>query len=70
VIPIKKSDPQIPLHFSIAMGVRHGDGELKNAVDRVLAENAAPIDSLLRRYGVPLVAAEPRVARNSTGGRP
>lgn len=64
VQPILTEDPKIPLHFAIAMGVRHGDSQLRRAVDRVLVARAPAIESILRRYGVPLAkpaGAEARI---------
>lgn len=43
--------------FSIAMGVRRGDGALRDRLNEVLARRKADIDRILAEYGVPLLAA-------------
>ena len=48
-----------PMTFAIAMGVRRGDDELRATLDGVIARRHGDIDQLLRRYGVPLVEADP-----------
>jgi quinoprotein dehydrogenase-associated probable ABC transporter substrate-binding protein len=56
VIPLA-SEPGVTLEFDIAMGVRHGEAEWRATLDRLIVENQAKIDAILREYGVPL--AEP-----------
>ncbi len=48
-----------PMTFAIAMGLRRGDDELRATLDGVIARRHGDIDQLLRRYGVPLVEADP-----------
>jgi quinoprotein dehydrogenase-associated probable ABC transporter substrate-binding protein len=57
VLPLA-SEPGLPLAFEIAMGVRHGEPEWKATLDRLIANNQAQIDGILREYGVPLVDAD------------
>jgi hypothetical protein len=45
----------VKLDYEIAMGVRRGEPDWKNAVDHLLAENQKEIDAILREYGVPLL---------------
>ena len=59
VLPLA-SEPGLPLTFEIAMGVRHGEPEWKATLDRLIADNQAQIDGILREYGVPLVEADGR----------
>ncbi|HEU5282242.1 MAG TPA: quinoprotein dehydrogenase-associated putative ABC transporter substrate-binding protein [Burkholderiales bacterium] len=59
VLPLA-SEPGLPLTFEIAMGVRHGEPEWKATLDRLIADNQAQIDGILREYGVPLVDADGR----------
>lgn len=42
--------------FDIAMGVRHGDHALRDALNGVIAKDKPQIEALLQRYGVPLVS--------------
>jgi len=54
VIPMA-SEPGVRLDFQIAMGVRRGEHEWKATLDRLIVDNRAQIDAILREYGVPLV---------------
>jgi mxaJ protein len=54
--------PDIPFVFDVAMAVRRGDDSLRVEVDAAVARRRGAVDSILRRYGVPLAAAEPRRA--------
>ena len=54
VIPLK-SEPGVKFDYEIAMGVRFGEREWKATVEKLIAENRAPITAILREYGVPLV---------------
>lgn len=57
------SEPGLPLEFDIAMGVRHGERTWRDVLDRLIAENAAQIETILREYGVPLVVSESEASR-------
>lgn len=50
---------QLNFLYSIAMGVRKGDDELRNELNNVLDQNREKIHSLLRDYGVPLMNEHP-----------
>ncbi len=52
------SEPGVRFHFSIAVGVRHPDGEWRDELDGSLERNADRIQALLREYGVPLVTGD------------
>jgi quinoprotein dehydrogenase-associated probable ABC transporter substrate-binding protein len=43
------------LQYNIAIGVRKGNDQLRDAIDRVLSEHHEDVDRLLADYGVPLV---------------
>ena len=43
----------LPMAFDIAVGVRHGNGELKAAIEHTLVQQRAAIDRILDDYGVP-----------------
>jgi mxaJ protein len=45
--------PQLPMAFSIAVGIRPGNDGLRDTVDEILEREKPRIDSLLRRYHVP-----------------
>jgi quinoprotein dehydrogenase-associated probable ABC transporter substrate-binding protein len=42
-----------PFEFSIAMGVRRGDGSLRDALDAAIERRRPQIDEILREYSVP-----------------
>ena len=54
VIPLK-SEPGVKFDYEIAMGVRYGEREWKETVDRLITENQPAITAILREYSVPLV---------------
>ncbi len=57
--------PGLPLTFSISMGVRKGNTQLRDEVERFLHERRAKIKAVLARYGVPQLELAPEVeARN------
>jgi mxaJ protein len=45
--------PYLPFVFDIAMGVRHGEGALRDSLDAVLVRRRRDIDRILSDYGVP-----------------
>ena len=56
--------PGLRFVFDIGAGVRRGDTARRDALDRILTRRRAEIASILDRYGVPRVEAEPtRAAR-------
>ena len=62
VTPITDTAGFEPLRFEydIAVGVRKGDGALKDQIGDALERHRADIERLLHDYGVPLVASEVR----------
>jgi len=54
VVPLK-SEPGVKFDYEIAMGVRYGEREWKETVDKLIAENRPAITAILREYSVPLV---------------
>ena len=54
VVPLR-SEPGVKFDYAIAMGVRHGEGEWKETVEKLIAENQPSINGILREYSVPLV---------------
>jgi mxaJ protein len=61
----QQDGPDLPLAFSIAMGVRRGDEALKREVEAILRRRRAEVEAILDEYGVPRVA-EPAAARSPT----
>jgi ABC-type amino acid transport substrate-binding protein len=47
------SEPNLPFHFDIAIGVRQGDEVLKQSLDAELARRHATIQQILNSYGIP-----------------
>jgi mxaJ protein len=45
--------PYLPFVFDIAIGVRHGEGALRDSLDAVLLRRRRDVDRLLADYGVP-----------------
>jgi quinoprotein dehydrogenase-associated probable ABC transporter substrate-binding protein len=54
IVPMR-SEPNVPMEFSIAMGVRYGEPHWKAQVESLLKRHADEIQGILRDYGVPLV---------------
>jgi quinoprotein dehydrogenase-associated probable ABC transporter substrate-binding protein len=54
VVPLK-SEPGVKFDYAIAMGVRYGEREWKETVEKLIAENQAAITGILREYSVPLL---------------
>ena len=55
VIPLQ-SEPGVKFDYAIAMGVRFGEAEWKNTVEKLIAQNQPAINDILREYGVPLMS--------------
>jgi mxaJ protein len=62
IAPITDTDRFAPLlfQFDIAIGVRKGDAQRRDELDRLIAQNSAQIAQILNEYGVPVVGAEAR----------
>jgi quinoprotein dehydrogenase-associated probable ABC transporter substrate-binding protein len=54
LVPLK-SEPGVKFDYEIAMGVRYGEREWKETIERLIAENRTAISTILRDYNVPLV---------------
>ena len=54
VVPLQ-SEPGVKFDYAIAMGVRYGEGEWKETVEKLIARNQTAITEILREYSVPLV---------------
>ncbi len=68
IAPITDGDSFAPLTFafSIGMGVRKGDDDLRRTLDDVIARRHQDIQAVLRDYGVPLAGAgeDPQTLRS------
>jgi len=53
--PTNLMDNDVPMEFSLGLGVPKQDVVLKFALDDALKKNHAEIEGILRKYGVPLV---------------
>jgi len=54
LIPLK-SEPGVKFDFEIAMGVRYGEREWKDTVEKLITDNRAAITQILREYNVPMI---------------
>ncbi len=52
VIPMQ-SEPGIRFDFAIAAAVRHGEGEAKRELEKLIEQTAGQIDAVLAEYNVP-----------------
>ena len=55
VVPLG-SEPGVRFDYQMAMGVRYGEREWKQQVESLIEAKQAEITTILREYGVPLVA--------------
>lgn len=55
VVPFSAKADGIRYGFSIAMGVRYGDKDLRKQLDQLIESNRREIDAILTDYGVPLI---------------
>jgi quinoprotein dehydrogenase-associated probable ABC transporter substrate-binding protein len=54
LIPLK-SEAGVKFDYEIAMGVRYGEREWKDTVEKLITDNRAAITQILREYNVPLI---------------
>jgi len=54
LVPLK-SEPGIKFDYEISMGVRYGEREWKETVEKLISENRPAITQILREYNVPIV---------------
>jgi len=60
VVPFEPT-PGIQFDFRIAMGVRFGEREWKDRIERLVEANRGRIQAILAAYGVPLLDDEGRI---------
>jgi quinoprotein dehydrogenase-associated probable ABC transporter substrate-binding protein len=54
VLPLK-SEPGVKFDYEIAMGVRYGEREWKETIEKLIREKRPEIAQILREYNVPIV---------------
>lgn len=54
-VPENAASPSLPFVYSISLGVRRKESELKATLDDLLTRKSAEIRQILEEYGVPLV---------------
>jgi len=60
VVPVfPASDPHLPFTFSIAIGVRKTEKDLRDAINEVLRRKRPEIEAILDSYGIPRVPDPP-----------
>jgi mxaJ protein len=61
VVPVSSSTdlPFLPFVYDMSMGVRRGEDALKDRLEGILDRRRGDIQSLLERYGIPLVGLLP-----------
>jgi quinoprotein dehydrogenase-associated probable ABC transporter substrate-binding protein len=62
IVPMK-SEPEAPMDFAIAMGVRYGEPHWKQQVEGLLDRHREEIRSILADYGVPLLPDQPEASK-------
>ena len=55
LVPTEASSPALPLAYSIALGVRRSDTQLRDILNELLTRKATEINKILTDYGVPLI---------------
>ena len=56
VVPLK-SEPHVKFDFEIAMGVRYGEKEWKDQIEKLIEANSSEITAILKDFAIPLVDA-------------
>ena len=56
VVPLK-SEPGVKLDYQMAMGVRYGEREWKQQIEKLIDSRQTEIQAILKEFGVPLVDA-------------
>ena len=56
VVPLK-SEPHVKFDFEIAMGVRYGEKEWKDQIEKLIESNRPEITAILKGFGIPLLDA-------------
>jgi mxaJ protein len=59
--------PKLPMTFSVSVGVRRRDTELRDRIDQVLVRRREEVRKLLDQFGVPQVPDEPSLKHAASG---
>ena len=59
------TNPNLPFHFDIGIGVREGDDSLKKVLDGELNRRQKDIHQILSSYGIPQLALTNQIARST-----
>lgn len=51
----KSNGEKIPMHYEVVMGVRKGNTELRDALNKVIDESSSEIEAILKHEGIPLL---------------
>jgi hypothetical protein len=62
------TDSKVPFEYSVAMGVRKGNIQLRDRLNELLARRKGDIDAILDAYFVPRVELPASTPLASTGG--
>jgi len=57
--------PGLPFTFAISMGVRKGNTQLRDTLEHFLDRHQREVESILRKYGVPLIEDQTAAARGN-----
>jgi quinoprotein dehydrogenase-associated probable ABC transporter substrate-binding protein len=63
LVPVPSGKGDLPFAFDIAMGVKHGNAELKARLEKELDKRQAEITKVLQDYGVPLLERKVSASR-------
>ena len=63
MIPMK-STPGIKFDFAMAMGVRKGDKEKKQLLDKLIVSQADKIKAIIESYNIPLLTITKEVGQD------
>ena len=69
LVPLVKEKAGPPAIYGITMGVRANEPEWKHKLNKLIAENQADIDAMLREYNVPLLDENGNLLKGSTAER-
>lgn len=56
--------PDMPLEYNMSMAVRHGEKEWLATVNRLLRENAAEIERIMKTFNIPLIPVKQRAEKD------
>jgi mxaJ protein len=69
VLPFKQNDPEMPMQFNIAMGVRYGEKPWRDQIDKLIEKNKTKIEAIMNDYGVPLMPVVVKAEAPPAGGQ-